>query len=119
MSEDKPIQRRSLVPSSRPLAGIRSVDAQQPAGDNSGAAAVAEKHGFDRVPVPASELQRLEANQVKEPPRRKRGAGRTMPFTTRLAPETFEYIYEVANTRDIPLAQVIEEMADAHKKRGA
>jgi len=38
-----------------------------------------------------------------------------MPFSVKLAPATMEYIYEVANSRDIPLAQVIEELVDAHR----
>ncbi len=111
MSEPQKPQRRNL---SLPLASVRSVAPDAPTGDES-AKETAQRHGFDNIPVPASEVDRLRANQTSEPPRRKRGAGRSMPFSVKLAPATMEYIYEVANSRDIPLAQVIEELVEAHR----
>jgi predicted DNA-binding ribbon-helix-helix protein len=39
-----------------------------------------------------------------------------MPFSLKLRPDTLEYIYAIANDRNIPLAQVIEELVDTHSK---
>lgn len=111
MSEPQKPQRRNLA---LPLANVRVGGDEAPTAAPS-AIATAERHGFDNVPVPAGEIERLRQNQATEPPRRKRGAGRSLPFSVKLAPATMEYIYEVANTRDIPLAQVIEELVEAHK----
>lgn len=111
MTEATKPTRRNLA---LPLAGVRSRPEEAPASPSS-AVDTAERHGFDRVPVAASEIERLRQNQTAEPPRRKRGAGRSMPFSVKLAPGTMEYIYEVANSRDIPLAQVIEELVEAHR----
>jgi hypothetical protein len=111
MSEPQKPTRRNL---SLPLASVRSIEPDASTGHHS-AKETAQRHGFDNVPIPASEVDRLRANQASEPPRRKRGAGRSMPFSVKLAPATMEYIYEVANSRDIPLAQVIEELVDAHR----
>jgi hypothetical protein len=72
--------------------------------------------GFDTVPVPVGEVDRLRANQAPEAPRRVRGGGRSMPFSLKLRPDTLEYIYAIANDRNIPLAQVIEELVDTHSK---
>lgn len=47
--------------------------------------------------------------------RARRSKGRVEPFSTKLTLETRNYIYGVANDRDIPIAQVIEEMVAAHR----
>ncbi|CAN5222866.1 MULTISPECIES: hypothetical protein [Sphingomonadaceae] len=112
MTEPQKPQRRNL---GLPLASVRSTATETPAADDS-ARETALRHGFDNVPIAASEVDRLRANQNSEPPRRKRGAGRSMPFSVKLSPATMEYIYEVANSRDIPLAQVIEELVEAHRE---
>lgn len=104
----KPTRRNVTLP----LAGVRSGEpASTP---DSVVLEAAQRHGFDNVPVPAAEIERLRENQATLPPRRKRGAGRSMPFSVKLSPLTMEYIYNVANSRDIPLAQVIEELVEAH-----
>ncbi|MBB4642728.1 hypothetical protein, partial [Rhizorhapis suberifaciens] len=72
MSEPQKPQRRNL---SLPLASVRSVEPDASTGHDS-AKETAQRHGFDNVPIPASEVDRLRANQASEPPRRKRGAGR-------------------------------------------
>ena len=42
--------------------------------------------------------------------RRRRGStGRSQQFTVKLRPDTMAEIYDIANIRNIPLAQVIEE----------
>lgn len=112
MNDPEKPQRRNLT---LPLASVRSVEADAPQAAP-GAVETAQRHGFDSVPVPAAEIAHLRQHQSLEPPRRKRGAGRSMPFSVKLAPATMEYIYSVANSRDIPLAQVIEELVEAHSK---
>lgn len=108
MTEDGKLQRKVLA---RPLAAIR----QQPQEQAPSVLQVAERHGFDTVPTPAAELARLEANQAPMPPRRKRAKGRSLQFNVKLDQPTIDYIYEVANGRDIPLAQVIEEFVEIHR----
>jgi hypothetical protein len=76
----------------------------------------AVRAGFDTVPVPMAEVEQLRANQTPQLPRRTRGAGRSVPFSLKLRPDTLEYIYSIANARNIPLAQVIEELVDAHMR---
>ena len=71
---------------------------------------------FKTVPVAAADLDRLEANQAPVAPKRERATGRNIPFTTRLRKDTMEYIYGQANSRNIPIAAVIEELVEAHRK---
>lgn len=112
MNDQQKPQRRNLA---LPLATVRSVEDEAPT-EAPSAVETAQRHGFDNVPVPAAEIAHLRQHQIAEPPRRKRGAGRSMPFSVKLSPATMEYIYAVANSRDIPLAQVIEELVEAHSK---
>ncbi|VXD04549.1 hypothetical protein SPHINGOT1_490048 [Sphingomonas sp. T1] len=42
-----------------------------------------------------------------------------MPFSLKLRPDTLDYIYSIANGRNIPLAQVIEELVEAHARDAA
>lgn len=76
----------------------------------------ATRAGFDTVPVPIAEMDRLRANQSPEVPRRVRGGGRTMSFSLKLRPDTLNYIYGIANSRNVPLAQVIEELVEFHER---
>lgn len=110
MNEPQKPQRRNVV---LPLANVRS-DELTPDTQQAAVIEAAQRHGFDNIPVRAAEIERLRDNQASTPPRRKRGAGRSMPFSVKLTPATMEYIYNVANSRDIPLAQVIEELVEAH-----
>jgi hypothetical protein len=111
MTEETKLERKSLI---KPLASIR----REPVADATDTITVAEAHGFDNVPMQAREVARLEANQSPTPPRRKRGKGRTLQFNVKLDQPTIDYIYGIANDRDIPLAQVIEELVDTHSQRG-
>lgn len=112
MTEPSKPQRKSLTGA---LSAIRNdpTDAPHTPIDVTPAAT---REGFDSVPVPVGEVDRLRANQSPEVPRRVRGGGRTMSFSLKLRPDTLNYIYAVANGRNIPLAQVIEELVDAHTK---
>jgi hypothetical protein len=76
----------------------------------------AVRAGFDTVPVSMVEVEQLRANQTPQLPRRTRGVGRSLPFSLKLRPDTLDYIYSIANGRNIPLAQVIEELVDAHTR---
>lgn len=107
---DQPITRRSL---SKPLAAVQSPAMDQAAAPHT-TEAVAAANKFDSIPVPAAELARLQAHQEVEKPKRERGPKRDQPFSVKLRLETTRYIYEQANSRNVPIAQVIEEMAEAH-----
>jgi hypothetical protein len=111
MSADTKPQRRSLTGG---LGAIRNTPSEETSIDQAGRPTAPK--GFDSVPMPVGEVDRLRANQAPEPPRRVRGGGRSMPFSLKLRPDTLEYIYAIANDRNIPLAQVIEELVDAHSK---
>jgi hypothetical protein len=114
MSEDVKPQRRSLVG----LGSIRNQPTDAPPTDVSLTPA-AQRAGFDTVPVPMAEVDQLRANQAPQAPRRNRGAGRSIPFSLKLRKDTLDYIYEIANARNIPLAQVIEELVEVHARSTA
>ena len=111
MSEDVKPQRRSLTG----LGAIRNPSTDTPPKEVSLTPA-AHRAGFDTVPVPIAEVDQLRANQSPQAPRRNRGAGRSIPFSLKLRKDTLDYIYEIANGRNIPLAQVIEELVDVHAR---
>lgn len=111
MSEDIKPQRRSLTG----LGAIRNQTTDTPAKDVTLTPA-AQRAGFDTIPVPMAEVEQLRANQTEQAPRRTRGAGRSIPFSLKLRKDTLDYIYEIANGRNIPLAQVIEELVDTHAR---
>ena len=48
--------------------------------------------------------------------RQRQPTGREHQFNVRLRQETLDFIYGQANERNIPIAQVIEEMAEALKR---
>ena len=50
------------------------------------------------------------------PRRRRQPTGRDHQFNVRLRRDTLDFIYAQANERNIPVAQVIEEAADALKR---
>ncbi|MBB3588976.1 hypothetical protein [Sphingomonas sp. BK481] len=112
MTDEVKPQRRSLTGG---LGAIRNDPAEAPERDVALSPA-AVRAGFDTVPVPMAEVEQLRANQTPQLPRRTRGAGRSVPFSLKLRPDTLEYIYSIANGRNIPLAQVIEELVDAHMR---
>jgi hypothetical protein len=102
MTNEPSIQRRSL---------LKAVQPHQPR-DMSEAeiAAVASRNGFESSPVANEEI-------VSTPRRNRQLMGRDHQFHTRLRKTTLDFIYTQANSRNIPIAQVIEEMADALKRQ--
>jgi hypothetical protein len=64
-----------------------------------------------------AEEKGIRTNHAPQPPRRKRMTGRSVPFSIKLRADTLEYIYEIANERDVPLAQVIEELVEVHARQ--
>ena len=74
--------------------------------DESVIAATAGRHGFveaTSVPVSESGDRRSEARRRRQP------TGRVHQLNVRLKAETIEFIYAQANSRNVPVAQVIEE----------
>jgi hypothetical protein len=49
--------------------------------------------------------------------RQRQPKGRNHQFNVRLRRDTLDFIYAQANERNIPVAQVIEDMADALKRQ--
>ena len=72
------------------------------AGDEHLIREAAERHGFTAAGSAQPNLRRKRS-----------GTGRTYQLNVRLRPDTAGLIYEEANRRDIPIAQVIEEAFDA------
>lgn len=99
----EPLRRRSLLP----------VQPQQPpVVDEAKIAAVATRNGFAPVPSP------MPKSDTAAPPRRQRQpTGRDHQFNVRLKSETIDFIYSQANSRNVPIAQVIEEMAEALQRQ--
>ena len=62
----------------------------------------AERHGFTGAGSAPPTLRRKRS-----------GAGRTYQLNVRVRPDTASVIYEEANRRDVPIAQVLEEAIDA------
>lgn len=113
MTEQAKPQRKSLTGA---LGAIRNGPSETPSASAEQAPVAATRPGFDTVPVPVGEVDRLIANQAPQAPRRVRGGGRTMSFSLKLRPDTLDYIYGIANGRNVPLAQVIEELVDVHSR---
>src|SRR3954469_8409253 len=97
----EPLRRRSLLPVQ---------PHQPPAISEDEIATVASRNGFQ----PAS----TTSSDAGATPRRQRQlTGRVHQFNVRLRRETVDFIYEQANSRNVPIAQVIEEMAEALKRQ--
>lgn len=102
---NEPLRRRSLLP-------VPPV--QPPPVDEAEIAAVASRNGFQPAPRPSP----APGNDAGATPRRQRQlTGRVHQFNVRLRRETVDFIYEQANGRNVPIAQVIEEMAEAMKRQ--
>lgn len=107
-------QRRRL------LAGLTDAPKPAPAAlPEERIAEAAVRHGFSTPAAsPPIEAPQAEAQPATITLRRNRhSAGRTEQFNVRLRPDTLEMIYDEANNRNIPLAQVIEEAIAALKAR--
>jgi hypothetical protein len=95
----EPLRRRSLL----------QVQPRQPLAVNEAdIAAVASKNGFEPV---------TRADNAATQRRHRQPTGRDHQFNVRLRSETIDFIYSQANSRDVPIAQVIEEMAEALKRQ--
>lgn len=111
MSE--PLKRRNLL-------AVPSAPAPLP---EEAIAAVAARNGFPAVaappvpvPKPAPAPPRASAADSAAPRRQRQPTGRDHQFNVRLRQDTLDFIYGQANDRNVPIAQVIEEMVEAFKR---
>lgn len=102
MSTPQPAQRRSL------LSGLDRAPAPIP---EAAAIETAERHGF------ASQAARVAEAQDNAAGRQRQKTGRDHPFSVRLRADTRATIYDQANARNVPVAQVIEEAMAALEAR--
>lgn len=103
MSE--PLKRRNL---------LQAVSSPVPPLPDEAIAEVAARNGFPNIaPVvlPASVADQGGARRQRQP------TGRNHQFNVRLRRDTLDFIYGQANERNVPVAQVIEDMADALKRQ--
>lgn len=78
----------------------------------------AARHGFATVAGSAANGQADDA--VTQSLRRRRQlTGRDHQFNVRLRADTLQAIYDQANSRNVPIAQVIEEAMAALERQGA
>lgn len=77
----------------------------------------AEKNGFGFAAEPVTAPSALEQGSSDALVRRvRKSVGRTHPLNVRLKPATVAEIMSIANSRDVPIAQVIEELLDAARE---
>jgi hypothetical protein len=103
MSE--PLKRRSLLQAVSPPAPLLPEEA---------IAAVAARHGFPNVAPTVSAPPGADQSGAR---RQRQPTGRNHQFNVRLRRDTLDFIYAQSNDRNIPVAQVIEEMVDALKRQ--
>ena len=72
--------------------------------------------GIGAEPKPEPVKPPAAAPEVTGSRRRRTPTGRDHQFTTRLRQDTLDFIYDEANGRNIPVAQVIEEATEALKQ---
>lgn len=101
---NEPLRRRSLLPVQ---------PHQSPAVDEADIAAVASRNGFP----PVSAAPDPSNDSAAGPRRQRQPMGRDHQFNVRLRRGTIDFIYSQANSRNIPIAQVIEEMEEALKRQ--
>lgn len=100
----------------RRLAGIL----EEPGLPNAAMASVAAKTGFDapKPPPAPAEPEAATAQASAAPSRKRQGVGRSYQFTTRIKPEAAEIMNADSITRNVPIADVLEEaLADLRAKR--
>lgn len=102
------------------LAGLERRQPEQREPDDAAIVRVAERHGFARseaapppAAAPAAPVPVDDGEHEVTLRRRRKLRNRTQQFNVRLRPDTVDVIYEEANGRDVPIAQVIEEMVEA------
>lgn len=101
----EPLKRRSL---------LHTVSAPAPIVTEEAIAEVAARNGFPNVaPIPpaAPVTEHSGARRQRQP------TGRDHQFNVRLRRDTLDFIYAQANARNVPVAQVIEDMADALQRQ--
>jgi hypothetical protein len=108
---NEPLKRRALFPVQNPPQSV----------DETAIAVVAARNGFPEATTlpqqptpPASKVASVPV-EIKELKRRRQLTGRDHQFNVRLRRDTLDFIYAVANERNIPIAQVIEEATEALK----
>lgn len=98
----------SEVPKRRSL--LADLEAPPKMLDESVIAATAGRHGFvEATSAPVFET----GGRIPEARRRRQPTGRVHQLNVRLKAETIEAVYAHANSRNVPVAQVIEEAMDA------
>jgi len=102
MSE--PLKRRNL---------LQAVSSPAPSLADEAIAAVAARNGFPNVTpnAPPASVADQNARRQRQP------TGRNYQFNVRLRRDTLDFIYARANERNIPVAQVIEDMVEALKRQ--
>jgi hypothetical protein len=98
------LKRRSLLPVQPPQAAREVSEAA--------IAAVANRNGFQSVATPEQQDNEREGTLRR---RQRQPTGRDHQFNVRLKRETLDFIYAEANSRNVPVAQVVEDMAEALK----
>ena len=100
----EPLKRRNL---------LQAVSSRPPALQDEAIAEVAARNGFHHAApsvTPPAVADQTGARRQRQP------TGRDHQFNVRLRRDTLDFIYGQANGRNVPVAQVIEEMAEALKR---
>jgi hypothetical protein len=101
---NEPLKRRNL---------LQAVSSPAPALPDEAIAAVAAANGFPNI-APVAQPATVADSGVR---RQRLPTGRDHQFNVRLRRDTLEFIYARANERNVPVAQVIEDMAEALKRQ--
>ncbi len=101
---NEPIKRRNLVHA------VATTPTDEPLSEDV-IAEVAARNGFPNAAQASTATDHSGARRQRQP------TGRVHQFNVRLRRDTLDFIYAQANGRNIPVAQVIEEMADALKRQ--
>ena len=99
---NEPLKRRSL---------LQSVGMPTPPLPEAAIAEVAARNGFPNAPAVAIVTDQSGVRRQRQP------TGRNHQFNVRLRRDTLDYIYAQANERNVPVAQVVEEMVEALKRQ--
>jgi hypothetical protein len=99
---NEPLKRRNL---------LQAVSSPAPSLPDEAIAEVAARNGFPGVVPPGpAKSDHGAARRQRQP------TGRDHQFNVRLRRDTLDFIYAQANERNVPVAQVIEDMAEALKR---
>jgi hypothetical protein len=98
----EPLKRRNL---------LQAVSKSAPALPDEAIAEVAARNGYATPTAPPTEgADHAGARRQRQP------TGRDHQFNVRLRRDTLDFIYGQANARNVPVAQVMEEMVEALKR---